>query len=236
MQRLCPRCRNSVTFEDSSSLVFCGHCGAPQIRLSEELLSQAEAGQEATSEAFPVPLKYDTNSTVDWQGAVRCAALAGAIALLLSAVAIKLEPVSLLALFWAVSAPIVTLGIYAGRFRSTRILPGFGARLGILTGIAVTLGMATVNTVQVLVERFVFHSAAHVDAQMNQLFAQFETNSLQQSGAAAQPILSLLQIPEFRAGFLLASLAFFIAMYLVFSAIGGAFAGYLRAKSAAAQA
>jgi hypothetical protein len=66
---------------------------------------------------------------------------------------------------------------------------------------------------------------------MNTLFAQFKANSLQQSGAAAQPILSLLDIPEFRAGFLLSSLAFFIAMYLLFSAIGGAFAGYLRAKS-----
>jgi len=231
MQRLCPRCRNAVTFEDSTTLVFCGHCGAPQIRLSEELLSQAETAREGSAPAFPVPLSYNTDSTVDWQGAVRCAALAGAIALVLSLLAIKIAPISLLAFFWAIGAPIVTLGIYAGRFRSTRILPGFGARLGLLTGVSVMLGMAIVNTTQILLQRFVFHSAEHVDAQMNTLFAQFKANSLQQSGAAAQPILSLLDIPEFRAGFLLSSLAFFIAMYLLFSAIGGAFAGYLRAKS-----
>lgn len=230
MQRLCPRCHNAVTLEDSSSLIFCGHCGAPQIRLSEELLAQAEFPAEPTGAAFTPNLPI---STVNWPGAVRCALLAGAIALALELLALALPAIGALSFFWAIGAPIVTLGIYTSRFHDTAIRPGFGARLGTLTGLAVMLGLWAVNVAGTLYGRFVSHTTAHFDNDFNTRLAQLKASTLQQAGSAstAQPMLNMLDNPEFRAGLLLAGTAMLIALYLVFSAAGGAFAAALRSKS-----
>jgi hypothetical protein len=43
----------------------------------------------------------------------------------------------------------------------------------------------------------------------------------------------MLSIPEFRAGLLLSSAALFLVMYLIYSALAGVFAGYLRSRSPA---
>lgn len=241
MQRLCPRCRYAISFEDDGGLCFCPHCGAPQVRLSEELSAEMEQQRDAAAvgdaASAPAAATADTGA-INWRGALRCAALAGAIAGALALLSIPLPGIFLLALFWALTAPVVTLGIYAARFRVSRIRPGFGARFGLLCGLAVLAAMATVNTSSILVQRFVLHHTVEFDTLMAHQIAQLQTTVAQQAGnPASAPLAGALHDAEFRAGLWLSSLAMMSVLYLVFSMAGGSFAGMLRAgKPAAPQA
>ena len=236
-QRLCPRCHTTLNQEDSGTLIYCGHCGAPQVRLSEALLADAEkrSQQKASSASDPdlplaaiAPLVDPTG--VDWSVAVRLAGLAGAISLGLSALASFVPPVSLLSMLWALAAPIVLLGMYSARCRQTRIMPGFGARLGMLGGLAIACAESIVNVVQLFVRRFVLHRAGEIDTQLAAMFSQLRAAQVN------QPTLPFLSgdIPEFRVGLVLSSVAFAIALYLAYCTVGGAFGGFLRARSKSA--
>jgi hypothetical protein len=234
IQRLCLRCHSVLHVEDEGSLVFCWNCGAPQVRLSEELLEQAElqlAARDASQNNAGEPAPRVT--TPVWRGAIQCAALAGAIAGVLTLVSFAYPPVVLLSWLWAIGAPIVVLGVYSSRFRLTRITPGFGARLGLLSALAILLASLALNTAALLLARFAFHASGKIDTSMNTVFAQLRTNTQAQSGAAAAPLLNLLSVPEFRIGLLLTSAAIFLVLYLVYSALAGVFAGYLRSRAPA---
>jgi hypothetical protein len=214
------------------------------VRLSEELLEQAER-QLAASDSSNANDPNDPNaaSTTDlpaprpaapvWRGAIQCAGLAGAVAGVLTLLALAVPPIALLSWFWAIGAPIVVLGVYASRFRLTRITPAFGARLGVLSALAIMLSCLAIDTIALLVARFALHSSAKLDSGLATFFTQLRTNTLAQSGPAAEPFLKMLSIPEFRAGLLLSVSALFLVMYLIYSALAGVFAGYLRSRSPA---
>jgi len=236
-ERLCPRCHNLLTDENAGVLLYCGHCGAPQVLLSEELREQAAESVSAASEqsapggnfaeAGLTSLDSSDPTAIDWPEAVRVAGLGGLIALGLDLLSTLIQPVLLLAMLWALIAPIVVLGIYCSRRKLTRIRAGFGARLGLVTGLAIALCMFIVDSVQLIVERFVFHRGAQIDATLVTLFT-----TVQQSQAASQqPMPFNLAIPEFRVGLLLFSLGFGVSLYLVYAVISGAFGGLLRSRS-----
>jgi hypothetical protein len=238
MDRICSRCHAVLRSEDDGSLVYCWNCGSPQVQLSTELAEQAEAQrlaitQEALGVAAAEPAEVVPPKLNRWTGAIQCAGLAGAIAAALTLIAFALPPVSLLALLWGVVAPIVILGVYAARFRNTRITAGFAARLGMLCGASILLAIFSLDTVRLCVDRFLLHSAADVDAQLATAFAQQAVALKAQLGAEATPILAKLKIPEFRAGLILLGCAMVSAVYLVYSAAAGAFAGLLRSRSSA---
>lgn len=232
--RLCSRCQSVLHREDEGSLVFCWNCGAPQVQLSEELLEQIDkqlADQLAGPSALdPLPPPSPGNSII-WSGAIQCAGLAGAIALAFALISLVLPPVDLLWFFWVVGSPAFVLVIYSSRFRQTRITPSFGARLGVLSGLAILLATATLDTIRLLLMRFLFHSIAKIDEQLAASYAQSHAVVVARYGAAAQPALDMFAIPEMRAGLLLCMIAVFFAAYLAFSATSGAFAGYLRSRS-----
>ncbi len=234
--RTCPRCHAVLHREEEGSLVFCWNCGTPQVQLSEELRDQIDqqisAQQSAvnpSTEQFPQPAA--PGNAIIWRGAIQTAGLAGAVTTALTLISFALPPISLLSFMWFISAPIVVLGAYTSRFRKTRITTGFGARLGLLTGLAMLIATTTLNTIALVLERFVFHSTAEIDAQIANVFTQMNTSITAQSGPATKAALDMLTIPEFRAGILLTSIALGLAFYLAFSATAGAFAGYLRSRT-----
>jgi Zn ribbon nucleic-acid-binding protein len=234
--RICPRCHAALHREDEGSLVFCWNCGAPQVQLSEELRDQIDqqisAQQSAANpSAEPVPQPIAPSNAIIWRGAIQTAGLAGAVTAALTLISFALPPVSVLSFMWFISAPIVVLGVYSSRFHQTRITTGFGARLGLLTGLAILIATSTLNTIALVLERFVFHSTAAIDAQVANVFTQMHLSITAQSGPAAKAALDMLAIPEFRAGLLLTSITIGLAFYLAFSATAGAFAGYLRSRS-----
>ncbi|MDE1155761.1 MAG: hypothetical protein PW735_08525 [Acidobacteriaceae bacterium] len=241
MQRLCPRCRYAVTFEDEGSLIYCTHCGAPQVRLSDALLEQMDADRasisqdedrEASSSSRPAPPPVP--GAVSWPSAVRAAAITGLVALLFALLSLAVPVASALGIFWALGAPAVAMAIYSSRARDTQIHAGFGARLGVLTGMAIMLAMTVVNSTSMVITRYVFHNTALADAQFDQLFAQARASMLASGNAAEMmPFVHTLDIPEFRAGILLASLGVTGLIYLGFTAIQGAIAGALRTRRTA---
>jgi hypothetical protein len=206
------------------------------VQLSEELRDQIDLQLSAQQTAAlplaeqPLPPVAPSNAVV-WRGAIQIAGLAGAVAAALAVLSFALPPVTLLSLFWFISAPIIGLGFYTSRFRMTRITTGFGARLGLLTGLAILLVTSTLNTIGLVLQRFVFHSTNELDSQIDKSFAQAHTAFAAQPGAFSSTVLSTLAIPEFRAGIVLTSIFFGLSFYLVYSATAGAFAGYLRSRS-----
>lgn len=206
------------------------------MQLSEELREQIDQQISAQQDALnapaePIPQPVAPSNAIVWPGAIQSAGLAGAVTAVLTLLSFVLPPVGLLSFFWFISAPIVTLGIYSSRFRLTRITTGFGARLGLLTGIAILIATTTLNTIDLVLERFVFHSTADIDTQLATAFTQMHATFGATAGPAAKTALEMLAIPEFRAGILLTTIAMGIAFYLVFSAVAGAFAGYLRSRT-----
>jgi len=233
--RLCPRCQSVLHREDEGSLVFCWNCGAPQVQLSEELRDQIDK-QLADNLAGPsildsLPLPSSPGNSIIWPGAIQCAGLAGVVAAVFVLISFVAPAVNILSFFWLVGAPSFVLVIYGNRFRQSRITPGFGARLGVLSGLAILLASVTLRIVRLVLQRFVFHSSAQIDSQLADFFDQWQVASVARSGPAAAPWVARLAIPEFREGFILGGFALFLVCYLVFSATAGAFAGYVRSRS-----
>jgi hypothetical protein len=198
------------------------------------MLAQAQKQRAAMDTGLPLGVAAAAQSEhIVWPTAVRYAALAGLLAAALTLVALALPPVILLAWFWAVGAPVVVLGVYNAKLRPPRLGPGFGARLGLLCGLAIALCMAVVNVGDLVISRFVLHDR-QFDSQLAAMFAQMRV-ALQQSGnAAAQtPVLTWLTIPEDRVGLLLLMSGIALLLYLLLSTLGGAFAALLRSRSEA---
>lgn len=239
--RICPRCHAVLHREDEGSLVFCWNCGAPQVQLSEELREQIDqqisAQQSAANPSAANPSVDSTpqpnvpGNAIIWRGAIQTAGLAGAVTAALTLISFALPPVSVLSFMWLISAPIIVLGVYSSRFVKTRITTGFGARLGLLTGLAILIASSTLNTISLVLERFVFHSTAEIDTQIASVFTQMQTSITAQAGPATKAALDMIAIPEFRAGLLLTSITLGLGFYLAFSATAGAFAGYLRSRT-----
>ncbi len=207
--------------------------------LSEELREQIDqqiTAQQAAANPLAQQLPHPDapRNAVIWRGAIQTAGLAGAVAAALALLSFALPPVTLLSLFWFISAPIIVMGVYSSRFRKTSITAGFGARLGLLTGLAILIVTSSLNTIGLVLQRLVFHSTGELDIQIAKLFAQVQTNFATQPPQSVKIIKDMLAVPEFRAGILLTSIFFGLTLYLVYSATAGAFAGYLRSRSSRA--
>ncbi len=234
--RLCPRCHAVLHREEEGSLIFCWNCGAPQVQLSEELREQIDqqiSAQHAAANSLaePLPQPVAPSNAVVWRGAIQIAGLAGAVAAAFALLSFALPPIVFLSLFWFVSAPIIAMGFYSARFRKTRITAGFGARLGLLTGLAILLVTTTLNTVGLVLDRFVFHNTNELDTQMHTAFEQMRTTFVTQPSPFSKGVLAALAIPEYRVGIMLTSIFIGLGFYLTYSATAGAFAGYLRSRA-----
>jgi hypothetical protein len=229
--RHCPRCHAPLSDEQEGSLVFCCNCGAPQITVSEELLAEAQKQRAVLDAGLADGVFGSHPDAVVWPTAIRYAALAGALAAVLTLISFALPPLIFLAWFWAIGAPVVVLGVYNAKIRPTNLGAGFGARLGLLCGLAIFFAMSAINACGLVFSRFVFHNAAQIDTQLANLFAQLRMAIQQQGGPAQAPVLAWLNIPEDRLGLLLLMSAFVLLIYLGLSALGGAFAALLRSRS-----
>jgi len=125
---------------------------------------------------------------------------------------------------------VVVIGLFQARFPLVPITTGFGARLGLLTGISIAVVLSVFDTAKLLIARYGIHAMGEVDSQMNANLDQLKTQALAQPGTPMLPWVNVLNIPEFRAGFLLLGVALLIAMLLVVTTAGGAFAGFARSR------
>ena len=163
-----------------------------------------------------------------WRDAIRLIALAAGASAALGLLCPFFGPVLLWGWLWAVVSPIVVLGFLHGRTPDARISTGFGARLGMATGVALGSTMIAVYALDAFVARHL-HRMGEFDIGMQN--AQAQAVSQQAAHATQGPeIAQLMSVPEFRAGSLLATAAFALLLLTVLTTAGGAFSGYARSR------
>jgi hypothetical protein len=239
--RLCSRCHGDLPTEVSGDLLYCPHCGAPQVILSEELREQFEQQQSAAQNPAPgadsehVPVESISDPTaIAWSRALQLIALGGALFGLLLLIALSFPALGLFALLWTMIAPIVLLGIYAARHPQSRITTRFGARFGLLTGLSIGIAGLLIATFHLLVLRFALHQGPVIDQHIAAIVGQMQTpeftKALGIDKAEMQHAFDLYNVPEYRAGLFLADSMVMVGMYAMYAAVAGAFSGLLRSR------
>ncbi len=214
---------------------FCPHCGTPQLFLALENQS-VETGGEPAVGADGTPstgtLPPPRPQQVEWKTAIRSAALVAGIGSVLSFAGFHADVLSLVSFLWIMSASVITLAIYQKRKPSAWIDVRVGARIGVVVGVCLAVGLGIVAAGSGLVARFGLHSMGGFDSQMAQMQMQAVRTQMQQQPNAKLPAwwFGFANSPEFRAGAMLAVFGFVSACLLVMSAIGGAFAGMMRMR------
>jgi zinc-ribbon domain len=166
MEPLCHRCSNPLQEGES----FCSHCGAPQLIV--------DTSEPVGPQALPQRLGSDTGR-IQWRIGITSA--------LLLAI-----PVGLLS---ALSGGMSTLLVIAGGFgtiflyrrRTNGLTDGrVGWRLGAILGMAAAAIATAADAVQLLVQRYVLHHAAMIDAQFQSVAQQMADQALKTNTEAMQ--------------------------------------------------
>ena len=223
MHEYCHRCGGELPASDGVS-PFCPHCGSPQIYL-QDYEQQSGAAEADTTGALPPPRLQQ----VEWKTAIRCALLVAGIAALLGLLAQRVQVVLLFSWLWTIGGSMITLAFYQRRRPLAWMDAGVGARIGIVSGLALVACLGAALAAGGLAARYGLHNMAGVDAQMTEmLHAEFE----KAAALTPQPpeVQRFLYSPEFRAGVMLAVFGMMAGILLVLSTIGGAVGGFMRMR------
>jgi hypothetical protein len=223
MQQYCHRCGGELAAGSGES-PFCPQCGSPQLFLALENQSVETGGEPAAGAASTGAVPPPRPQQVEWKTAIRCAAAVAGTGSLLSLVAMRLDMLVPLSLLWIMSASLITLGLYQKRRPAAWMDVRVGARIGLVVGICLALGLGTAMAGWGLVARFGLHSMGGFDAEMAARMQEAIRNS---SNPVPAEMMGFINSPEFRAGIMLAGFAVVSAGLLVLSTVGGAFAGLL---------
>jgi len=236
MPEICHRCGGDLPTGSGES-PFCPHCGTPQLFLALENQSVETGGEPAlaadgkpSTGTLPPPRPQQ----VEWKTAIRCAVLVAGIGSVLSLGGMRVDVLWLVSVAWIMCASLITLGLYQKRRPAAWMDVRVGARIGMLVGLCLAVGLAIEVAGWGLVARFGLHTMGAFDATMSAWMAQSQTQAQQWMTQRSVPVdpgaLAFERSPEFRAGYLLFCGAFVSACLLVLSAVGGAFAGLLRTR------
>lgn len=215
MQTACYRC--GATLEEG--VPFCPQCGAPQIRVpgpenqaESSAASTFTPGTPANIEPPAVPI---ATSQVNWQVAVRAAALAGTGAAVLSQVPI----ISLGCCLWILGAGALAIGIYRRWVPEVVLTTGAGAKLGALTGV---LGFAVYAVISALLLAFSTFVLGRGEDIRNELRRAIEQSASANAGdPRVADMVARLSTPEGLAMLLTVMVVMFFITFVVFGAIGG---------------
>ena len=213
MEHPCHKCNDPV--EDG--VAYCGHCGAPQIRVVVETRDgsadsewQVSAGGATIPRPGRAPTSAIHSATIVWSQALPAVALAGVIA------GFGMALVELFGV-WMVAAGFLSIVFYRRRTRGEILRPGVGARLGALTG---SVGFATFALITV--PTGIFRSM--VLERVHQL-QQSPDPALQ---GLAQNRLEILKTPAGVIAWLICLLILSLAAASIGGALGGAWLGRRR--------
>jgi hypothetical protein len=206
---VCHRCGTAL----NSSELFCQHCGAPQLRY--------EPADEATPlAAFPTQSLGRDPGVVLWKDAILAAMI----------VAI---PVGILSSFldfgvlWVVGGGIATISLYR---RRTGLPPAgrTGWRIGGLLGVMAAFVAAAIDSVTLIVQRYLLHQGGVIDQRFHETVQQMtqmteQLNRSNPDAAAMMPwFIHFWQSPDGTAAITLMGVIVSAFSMLLFSAAGGA--------------
>ena len=220
MEHACHQCNSPV--EDG--IAFCKHCGAPQIRVTDQEPATAPlppgTPAEAQSPAEPViqgskPMAGPAG--IDWSQAVPAAAMAG----LLLAVAWVIPFVGFQ--LWLVAGGAVGVAMYRRRAPQASLTPGLGARIGAVTGLFGFGVFAIMLALEML--------ATRGNGRFRQLLQQVvEQAASRNADPRTQQALQQLMTPAGLALLITIMLVFFLAAFMALSSLGGAVGVWLAGK------
>jgi hypothetical protein len=236
MPDLCHRCGGELP-QGSGESPFCPHCGTPQLFLALENQS-VETGGEPGVAADGAPstgrVPPPRPQQVEWKNAIRCAALVACIGSALVLGAMRVDFLGSVSLMWVVFASLITLGLYQRRSPLARMDVRVGARIGVLVGMFLALGMGISVAGWGLVARFGLHAMGSFDAQVSAQLVESQRQAQQWLASRSMPVapevLAFERVPEFRGWYALFYCAFLSTALVTLSMMGGAVGGLLRTR------
>ena len=246
MESSCHRCHaelrlpaHSASRSGEDVMLFCPHCGAPQLCLPEHLRIEppVEASTATTGSRPPPRPAGFPRDRIDWHAALRSAAIVALVSAALGVASLRFSLLSPAYFVWTIGGAIIALGFYARWRPQARMDAGVGLRIGSLTGLVMIAFLGIVFTVTGLVTRFGTHRMAGFDGQVTQEMAlleqQLKLSVAQQHGPAdaeqkMSEFVAFLNTPEARTGVLLTGIGLQASFILLVAAGGGGFAGMLR--------
>ncbi len=231
MQQVCHVCGGDLPAGRGES-PFCPHCGTPQLFLAIENQSVETGGEPplaadgtASTGTAPPPRPQQ----VEWKMAIRCAAVVAGVASLLCLASMRVDQLSPVSFVWIMSASLITLGLYQRKLPAAWIDVRVGARIGVVVGLFLAIGLGAVVAGHGVVARFAMHSMGGFDALM--AHADATGGDSQRSTTPMPPQMQASRCRrEFRAAFDAGAVWIWIGVLVVMSAVGGAFAGLLRMR------
>jgi hypothetical protein len=203
MDSSCPRCGATLLPVDDSPAHFCGRCGLPQLRVSEDA--------QVSAATLPLQMRggeVDGNGNsvspelIDWWLALRVIALAAVLGTVPPSLLHGALTGGLVGGMALIMMPLLTLGVlsvYQRQRPRRRMSQGVGARLGGALGAVAGSLIALVTGITGFVLRYGYHSQA-VDDKLNEatnaMLAQLATSPT----PMPQELISFVRSPEFLAG------------------------------------
>ena len=221
-ERPCHSCGAELPKREDGGLLRCAACGAPQVRISQELQAEAAAQRERYDEGVANGASPARPAAeMHWKQVIRFSAGASAAAILLCAF---LPPLVVVA--WLL--PVAVLFLY--RMRSPRVVltPLAGARVGALVGLFCSAGAGVVGTIYLVVRRFGLHRLHGFDTLYAGALAAAQKQTVAQNGPGTAASFSMLGVPEFRAGMLLVFALLAAGVFVLLCVLSGAIAGAMR--------
>ena len=224
MPEFCHRCGEEINANREQT--FCPACGLPQLFLAEELLPVEGETHEVSAAAEGRPSR---SRDVEWQTALRCAALVAGTGVILALASVRIPSISALSSLWLLSGSVIALGLYQRRRPAARMDARIGARIGAAFGVLTIAAGAVVLAAAGLVARFGLRNMAGFDARLTQWMGEQIRHAVTTNNFPPEVAKGLLA-PEFQTGFVLFELGFGAAFLLLFSTAGGIVAGLLRTR------
>ena len=230
-QNICHRC--SGVFPEES--LYCPHCGAPQLVLSEADAERFAAERAVTPGAPTGPLpRIPGTARIRWRPLLRVVAILALAAAIMLGAGGMLPGLGLLGLFIVFSSPLFTINFYQ------RLVPGapmsatIGVRIGLALGVLMSFVLAAVDAIREVIYRYVLHHGATMDQaitaalqKMKDSMASYPT-ATPSSTEGVRQILRFFSTPDGHAAMALMSGAMMSAGILVYCLLSGMVLGWLR--------
>lgn len=195
---------------------YCGQCGAPQVRVPEELAvspasqTSGAVGQESLSSA-------SSAVALNWRHALPAASTAG----FAMAIASMLPLVSTLFPLWMLAGGWLAVLLYRRRSPLLLMSSTIGGKVGALAGLLGFLFFGVLTSSFLTIETVVLHRGDELRAMLRSLLQQSVANN---QDARSQMLLQWMQTPEGLTLLVAASMFLFLIAFLLLSTAGGIFA------------
>ncbi len=227
MSDSCPRCGFVLRPIDDDPPPFCAQCGLPQLRVSDEAVSQPQIPGNAAAHAAEMA-NGQGDPQIDWPMALKLVgvgALVGVVPPMCLPGQLTDGTVTGVALLLTPGLTVVMVSWYYRSRPRRPISSTVGVRIGAALGLAMGCLIALATGISGFVLRYSYHSHAiddKIQQETTQMAAQWAA-----AGTATPELAGFLQSPEFRAGAFILSHVIALLMLMAVAAVCGWLAGAL---------